>query len=412
MRLIGNKTKLLPAIEQFLRGRGVEGGTLLDVFAGTGSVAQHFRRAGFRVRTNDLLRASWIRQRVYVEQTRYPTFARLLERGPVRRFADGRSGAAAARALQLASPAARPLCAVVAYLNEAAAPAEGLFSRQYAAGGAAGRLFFSAENGARIDGVHAQLMAWRREGRIDEGEHAVLLCALLEAADRVANISGTYGAYLKHLQGSAREPLRLRPPALDTQGPAGRAYCGDGNALARRLKVDVLYVDPPYNHRQYAKNYHVLEVLAELHTVEDLAGYEAGIYGKSGLRPFADRLSDYCRKRARRGPSPCEEAFRDLVAGARAEHIVVSYSEEGILSREAIGAALAEAAGADRFDYRRDFREVSHKRFRSDQATGARRQYRVLAGRRRDEVAEWLFYVRKPAGKRGRAASRRARAAI
>lgn len=412
MRLIGNKTKLLGEIEGFLTERGVRGGTLLDVFAGTGSVAHHFRRRGFRVRTNDLLRASWVRQRVYVELDAYPAFAGVLAEPAVRRFARGRAGEAAAAALGAPCPQARPLCAVLAYLNEGLAPGRepGLFGRQYAEGGAGGRLFFSAANGARIDAVHGRLEAWRRAGLLSGAEHALLLCALLEAADKVANISGTYGAFLKRLQASARERLTLRPPLLDTQGPPGRAYCGEAGALARRLSVDVLYLDPPYNHRQYAKNYHVLEVLAELHTVEDLAAYEAGIYGKSGLRPMHDRLSDYCRKSARRGAeSPCERAFRALVQSARAEHIVVSYSEEGILSREAIGEALAEATGAASFDFRRDFREVSHKRFRSDRDAEARR-YRVLAGRARDEVAEWLFYARKPATRRRGAAGRRAAA--
>ena len=167
--------------------------------------------------------------------------------------------------------------------------------------------------------------------------------------------------------------------------------------LVRRLRVDTLYLDPPYNHRQYVKNYHVLEVLAELHTVQDLAAYEESIYGKTGLRAFPERLSAFCRRTARRRgqPSPCEEAFRDLVRSARAEHVVVSYSEEGILSREQIGRALAEAAGQRRFDYERDFVEISYRRFRSDQARSEKRNYRVLKGRVRDEVREWLFYVHK-----------------
>jgi len=404
VRLIGNKTKLLGAIEGFLRARGVEEGRLLDVFAGTGAVAQHFRRLGFAVRANDLMRTSYQRQRVLVELDRYPAFRRVLADERVRRFA---RSAAAGRAAAEAGPtpqAARPLAAVVAFLNHGCPPARGLMSRQYAEGGEAGRLFFSAENGARIDGIHAQLLAWQAAGRLRTAEFDLLLCALLEAADRAANISGTYGAFLKRLQPAAREPLTLRAPVLDTQSRPGRAYQRDANDLVRRLEVDVLYVDPPYNHRQYVKNYHVLEVLAELHTVEDPAEYEAGIYGKTGLRPFADRLSDYCRRGGgERGRSACEVAFRDLVAAARAEHVVVSYSEEGILSREAIGDALAAAAGAASFDYGRNFREVRHKRFRSDKAATDGRRYRVLEGRARDEVAEWLFYVRKPA----RAAARR-----
>lgn len=379
MRLIGNKTKLVPAIEDFLARRGVTGGTLLDVFAGTASVARHFRGRGFRVRTNDLLWSSYAIQRAYVQLGGLPDLSGVVATAPVRRFREC---------------AQDDLAATLAFLSEGLSPREGLISRQYAEGGQADRLFFSRDNGLRIDAAHAQLVAWRAERRLDEDGFYLLLALLLEAADRVANISGTYGAFLKQLQVNAKEPLRLRAPELPL-GPAGRAYRGDANQTVRQVQVDTLYIDPPYNHRQYVKNYHVLEVLAELHQIADPAAYEAAIYGKTGLRGFEDRLSAYCRKNARGGDASCEQAFTDLVVNARAEHIVVSYSEEGILSREAIGRALARAAGAARYDFERDHEEVSHKRFRSDK-NGRHRTYRVLEGRSRDEVREWLFYVHKP----------------
>ncbi|MBX3467594.1 MAG: DNA adenine methylase [Planctomycetes bacterium] len=382
MRLIGNKTKLVPAIEDFLARRGVTGGTLLDVFAGTASVARHFRGRGFRVRSNDLLWSSYAVQRAYVQTGGVPDLSGVLATAPVRRFR-------------------RPddLATVLAYLDDGLAPREGLVSRQYAEGGPAGRLFFSRTNGLEIDAIHGQLLAWRAERRLDDDGFYLLLALLLEAADRVANISGTYGAFLKHLQQSAREPLRLRAPDLPLAGPPGRATRMDANLAVRRTPVDTLYIDPPYNHRQYVKNYHVLEVVAELHTVDDPAAYEASIYGKTGLRGFEDRLSSYCRRVPRGRAASCEEAFRDLVAGARAEHIVVSYSEEGILSREAIGRALAAAAGQRAYDFDRDHEELSHKRFRSDK-DGQGRAYKVLEGRSKDEVREWLFYVRKPRARR------------
>lgn len=406
MRLIGNKTKLLPDIEAFLARRGVSGGTFLDVFAGTASVARHFRRRGFRVRTNDLLASSYAVQRAFVARAALPALGRLRATRPVRAFLASAAGKAALEE----TPGAGPLREVVAFLNHGLEPVQGLFARQYAEGGAAGRMFFSRENGARIDAVHARLLRWWRQGVIDEDDLYFLLALLLEATDRVANISGTYGAFLKHLQGSAREPLRLRVPGDDAlAGPAGRAYRGDANRLVRRLRVDVLYIDPPYNQRQYAKNYHVLEVLAELHQVEDLAAYEAGIYGVSGLRGMEDRLSDYCRKvgRRRSDPSPCLEAFQDLVAGAKAEHIVVSYSEEGILSREEIGAALARACGWSRYDFDRHQEEIAYKRFRSDADAAGRREYKVVEGKDKDVVGEWLFYARKPLSRlEGRRTSR------
>lgn len=395
MRLIGNKTKLLGEIEGFLARRGVTQGTFLDVFAGTASVGRHFRALGFRVRTNDLMCSSFVRQVAYISLDRYPELSAVRELGPVRRFLRGRSGRRALDELGAPAPGAAGLQEVLAYLNRGLAPRRGLMARQYAEGGEAGRLFFSEENGAWIDAAHHQIVCWRRRGALTEPELHLLLTSLLEAADRTANISGTYGAFLKQLQVSACAQAQLRPSPLDTRSPAGRAYRGDGNALVRRLPVDVLYVDPPYNHRQYVKNYHVIEVLAELHTVADLRAYEAEIYGKTGLRRFDDRLSDYCKKTARRGSSPCEAAFRDLVAQARAEHIVISYSEEGILGREEIGAALAAAAGQPRYDFARDHEEISYKRFRSDK-DGEGRSYRVLEERSRDEVREWLFYVHKP----------------
>ena len=56
----------------------------------------------------------------------------------------------------------------------------------------------------------------------------------------------------------------------------------------------------------------------------------------------------------------------DSVDAATDQH-VVSYSEEGILSREAIGEALAAGAGQKRYDFARDHEEIACKRFRSDQ---------------------------------------------
>jgi adenine-specific DNA-methyltransferase len=397
MRLIGNKTKLLPAIEDFLLRRGVAGGTFLDVFAGTASVGRHFRARGYRVRSNDLLASSYLRQRTYIGLRRPPDLGAVLALSRVRRFLASKAGKAAVERVAASQPGAdADLAAVLAYLDAGLGPKPGLFARQYSESGVAGRLFFSEENGGRIDAIHDQVQAWLRNGRIGDDAFCVLLTSLLEGADRVANISGTYGAFLKRLQTNAKERLTLRPPALDLRSPVGRAYREDANRLVRRLSVDVLYLDPPYNNRQYAKNYHVLEVLAELHTVRDRAAYEAEIYGKTGLRAFADRASDYCRRARRGGVSPCAKAFADLVLAARAEHVVVSYSEEGILSRDEIGAALAAAAGQARFDFAAGHEEVSHKRFRSDRQR-AGRTYKVLDGRARDEVAEWLFYVRKPA---------------
>ena len=199
MRLIGNKTKLLPSIERFLQRRGVRGGKLLDCFAGTGSVGRHFRGLGFQVRSNDLMWSSFAVQRCYVATGREPDLRGLLDDPDVRRF------------LGRVRPASgRPLDQVVAFLGQVEGD-EGLFARQYAEGGAGQRLFFSRENGLRIDAVHARLLGWRARGTLDDDGFYVLLVSLLEAADRAANISGTYGDVYKR-QRRGRTGPRARAP--------------------------------------------------------------------------------------------------------------------------------------------------------------------------------------------------------
>src|SRR5262249_48204824 len=149
----------------------------------------------------------------------------------------------------------------------------------------------------------------------------------------------------KAWQPNALRPLELRPPEVP-RGPLGRARNEDANALVREVACDVLYVDPPYNDREYAANYHVLEAVAWRPVLDAaaLAAFEARTYGKTGLRPY--EKSAFCT------PRRCAVAFRDLVAGARARHVVVSYNEEGILSRAEIEAALKDGLGTRAVDFR------------------------------------------------------------
>jgi adenine-specific DNA-methyltransferase len=167
----------------------------------------------------------------------------------------------------------------------------------------------------------------------------------------------------------------------------------------RRIPCDVLYIDPPYTGRQYPANYHILEIIADYHRVEDLDAYEASLYGKTGLRPYQDLRSSYCvAPGAGSADGNALSAMADLILSSRAKHVLVSYSEEGILTREELGSILCRFERKRRFDFRRGMRRVPYKRFRSDSdrehghARG-RRQYKVLEGKGRDEISEWLFYA-------------------
>ena len=209
MRLIGNKTRLLGEIESFLRDRGVSGGTFLDIFSGTASVARHFKSLGYRVLANDRLSACFSQAVAAVEVNRYPLFEGLREK--YRKTLESRDFQEAfvrqaVLDLELDPVAdrrpsslsdSRPLAEVIRLLNFHAKPREGLIARNYAPSGPGRRMYFTDENARRIDGILHLLRENYQEESLPREELHLLISSLLDAADRVANISGTYGAFLK-----------------------------------------------------------------------------------------------------------------------------------------------------------------------------------------------------------------------
>ena len=345
MRYLGNKTKLLNQIEtRVKKWWGLDPGIFFDVFAGSCSVAIHFRSLGWEVYANDLMAVSYVRQRAYISLDGIPSLPCSLEE-------------------------------MIEHLN-LLEPRQGLIWRQFSGDGPYERLYFSGENAAKIDAIWTELVRCRKHD-IDEDGFYLLLCLLIEAADRVANISGTYGAFLKKLNPNATKPLELRVPDTSfLSTPAGCAHREDAIELVKDFRVDVAYIDPPYNGRQYPKYYHVPEIIAEMHEAPDLVEYEAELYGKTGLRKFEDKLSAFCKK------AEVLEAFRELVERIRADHVIISYNNEGLMSKDDITGAL-DSAGWDQ----NQFNEIPYKRFRSD--SDDRRNY---SG---DSVKEWLISARR-----------------
>ena len=176
--------------------------------------------------------------------------------------------------------------------------------------------------------IRQQIQQWRDAGEIMENEFYLLLLPLLEATSKVANISGTYGAYLKQWDPRTFKDLTLGPTEIIQSNLPHQVFRGDANQLIEDIQCDVLYLDPPYNPRQYITNYHLLETIAR---------YDAPtLRGKTGLRNDDEgEKSAYCSK------SNCYQAFQDLIEKADARHILVSYNSEGILSRDEVMSILS-----------------------------------------------------------------------
>lgn len=381
MNYIGSKYSLLGEIRKVvshLKPKLGPSPVFCDLFSGSAVVAQTAKRMGFQVISNDIQTYSVVLQRALVGINAYPAYEKLLANIPD--IAKIRVPASSSIPTFGLGPASRGcyrqgarLLHVLGYL-EALEPEQGPFYHSYCEGGDENRTYFSCENGGRCERIRNTIESWRIQGWVDEEEYTLLLASLLSSMDGIANTASVYAAYLKRIKPSARKPLRLRFPILSPSEHAHRALRGDSNEVVRRLAeeatYDILYLDPPYNRRQYHSNYHILETLARW----DLADFTPA--GKTGLRPAAEQRSPFCLKKH------AAPAFRQLIQQANFRHILVSYNNEGLISEDELKEILKEKANGGRVD----FRKIPYRRFRADSDSPSRNY-------KGDCVEEFLFYA-------------------
>ncbi|WP_104624757.1 DNA adenine methylase [Helicobacter felis] len=297
MNYIGSKRKLsnflFSNIQEMLLNCGVSlcDCVFTDLFSGTAAVGRLFKNHVRQVISNDKEFYSFVLAKHYIQNTQP------LERAQV----------------------------LVDELN-ALPPTEGKIYQHYALGGGEGRQYFSNHNAGKIDSIRAQIATWQADNTISQAEFYFLLTSLLEAADRVANTASVYGAFLKRLKKSAQQELVLTPAPLELSQNSHYAYNKDAKELIARLHTDILYLDPPYNQREYGANYHLLN---------SIALYDDFIpQGKTGLRNY--EKSAWCKK------SSAYESLEYVIKHTRARFIFLSYNDEGLLSLEEIATLFSQ----------------------------------------------------------------------
>lgn len=196
------------------------------------------------------------------------------------------------------------------------------------------RRYFTQTNAARLDSCRAQVAAWSRAGQLTVPEERLLIADLMAAANRVANVAGTYGCFLSSWTPSSQQPLTLKPRDLLAQASPVEVSVGDVKNVAVNPD-DTVYLDPPYTKRQYAAYYHLLETIA--------LGDEPVVTGVTGLRTWRHLASEFCYKRK------ALEALVGLIGSLRARRIVLSYSNEGHVD---LGALTERLAGMGRVEIR------------------------------------------------------------
>ena len=365
MRYIGNKTRLLPFLISTIEKLELSPKTAHDAFSGTAAVGRALKGLGWRVASSDLMTYSYVFQRAYVVARRSPSFAAL------------RAGDAELRRAHR-SPAFRKsiashgaLGAMGEFLSRWIEPERGFMGTHFAPAG--GRMYFTQENADRIDAIRRRLHEWWTSGLIDDDAYYVLLASLIEGADRVANTAGVYAAFIKRWQANARRALSLRPEVPQRGPPGASAHRADATVTAANAGViELIYIDPPYNARQYSGYYHVPEIIAR-------GWFDAlpVLRGKTGLVHGGDQQSDWCSPRKVAG------ALAELLEATGARHALVSYNSEGLLSERDLRDVLAHAS---RFGTVKRYSR-GYRRYRSD----SDRVGRVYQG---DRVRELLYHVR------------------
>ncbi|MEW6736031.1 MAG: DNA adenine methylase [Acidobacteriota bacterium] len=374
MNYIGSKYSLLKFIERSVHSVGLRQGVFCDLFAGTAVVGHHFKKLGFQVIANDWQEYAYVFAKALVETSHWPHLNGLAEE--LKDFSAIHQ--CQLRLFETVPEIEQPYYQVLEYLN-ALPGVEGFIYRNYCPGGSEDlRRYYSDANGRHCDAIRQQLNKWKQAGKITEMEFYLLLATLLEAIDAVANTASVYGAFLKQFKSVARKPLLLRPLRLIT-GAGSRACKRDANELSQEIECDVLYLDPPYNGRQFSSNYHVLETIA---------AYDAPpLTGKTGLRPAEHQKSRFCSRRLAR------EALREIIHDCQARHIFLSYNDEGIISHTELEAILRSVRTRRYHVFTK-----THPRFRAD----IDRENRRYAPR--VQVTEYLFYIEKDCAARPRRA--------
>ena len=269
-RYLGNKYKLLGFIEDIISEKCGTVSSFCDIFAGTGVVGERFNDQYIKIISNDFL---------------YTNYACLYA------------------FLKITGNFGKRIAEKIEYLNSLPNNRENYFSKHF------GGKYFTQENARKIGTVREEIE------RIAENndEKCILICSLIYAVDKIANTVGHYDAFRKKLD-MIQEIKLLVPDINYPYNSENEVYREDANMLIRKISCDVLYIDPPYNSRQYSDAYHLLENLAEWKTPK-----VAGICGKMDRSHIK---SNYCLKSA-------TDTFSDLIRNANCKHILLSYNNTG-----------------------------------------------------------------------------------
>lgn len=270
-RYLGNKYKLTGFIKDTIEKENIKFNTITDIFAGTGAVASAFPDKD--VITNDILYSNYISHIAWFGNEDYDE---------------------------------SKIDNLLRYYNSMDVSEDNYMSQNFS------NTFFCESDCKKIGFIRENIENLKSSNAINSREYALLITSLIYAMDKIAQTCGHYDAYRKNAEYG--EHLELKKPLASHNNRNNQCYNEDAYVLAKRLKHDLVYMDPPYNSRQYGDAYHLLENVAKWEKPE--------VFGVARKMDRSSLKSDYCTTKA-------TEAFERLINQIAANYIILSYNNMG-----------------------------------------------------------------------------------
>ncbi len=273
-RYLGSKYKLLDFIDETIKNNCGEYNSVFDVFGGTGVVSNYFSEKGKKIYINDILKSNYCIYRAFLGNEKF-------SENKIKKIIDE--------------------------YNRISDLEENYFSKNYK------NTYFSENDCKKIGYIRENINKKFENKEINEREKYILIASLLYSMDKIANTVGHYDAYRKKQK--LEDCFEMYNLDINkNQTIKNEIYNMDSNELAKKIKADIVYIDPPYNSRQYGDAYHLLENVAEWKKPK--------VYGVAKKMDRSKIKSNYCTNKA-------SNAFKDLIKNCNCKYIIVSYNNMG-----------------------------------------------------------------------------------
>lgn len=342
MRYLGNKESILTEISDLLESQGLlkEGYTFFDAFCGSGSVADYFK-SYYNIIINDNL--TW-----------------------AVKYAKGRVCA--------------PVCTFeilgfdpFEYLNSNENKVQGFMYKNYAPTESA-RMYFTPENAGRIDYFRKQIEDWKNANLLLEEEYCYLLACLIESVSDVSNTAGVYGAFLKKWDSRATKKIMFNKVDFQPKKYKSiRTYNAKIEDIIEEIECDILYLDPPYTQNQYGTQYHLLETLV----LDD----NPSISKVTGSRSTAPMRSDWSKE------YKANILFDRILAKTKAKYIILSYNNDGFMSKEYIEAAMKRYGKPETYVCKK----IAYKKYKNWKSQNENKHFEYLFFVEKKEISNVIF---------------------